>query len=305
METPRNRKQRRAAATSTHDEPEVPMAHPPRNDPTQNKPTVEKTLYDIIAERQHGQNKKGGKIPAAAEGLGIPSQSGGTRFVTVDASGELVDTHGDINDHLSETSKSKSGKATSTPKTASQPGPESEAEAVVDKPLPPFLDTILLSLPLTTLHLTLSFLASHQYAETTDVPKLIKDSVTTAFPLLTLFVHLAHGHIISFGKRKSENQTPEPSLFPLTADKLDVTFLRKLVFPPALRTFVFLPVAAMLGAHLIAITNGEPYYAVMKKAPAVGTIWIWCILELSFGAAVLGAMGPLIWGVWWMDYGIF
>ncbi|KAJ5347614.1 uncharacterized protein N7506_000867 [Penicillium brevicompactum] len=229
-------------------------------------------------------------------------QAGGTRFVTVDASGELVDTHGDIDEHLSNTSKSPPSKAAPVPKAT---GHQSDSEVVVDQPLPPFLDTILLSIPLTTLHLTLSFLAAHQYAETTDLPELFKNSLLTAFPLLTLFVHLAHGHIIPFGKPRSKNEPSEPSLFPLTADKRNIAFLRKLVFPPALRTYVFLPVAAVLGAHLIAITNGEPYYAVMKKAPAVGTIWIWCILELSFGAAALGALGPLIWGVWWMDYGIF
>lgn len=299
METPRNRKQRRAAASS-HDEPEISMAHPPRDDPTQNKPTVEKTLYDIIAERQHAQTKKGGKIPPSAEGMGIPAQSAGTRFVTVDADGNLVDTDGDINNHLSKTSQTQSGKSPQTLKAHAKP----DTETVVDKPLPPLLDTILLSFPLTTLHLTLGYLAAHQYAESIDLPKLFKESVTTAFPLLTFFVHLAHGHIISFSKRGSTNE-PAPSLFPLTADKLTVSFLRKLVFPPALRTLFFLPVAAVLGAHLIAITNGDPYYAVMKKAPAVGTIWIWCILELSFGAAVLGALGPLVWGVWWMGYGIF
>jgi hypothetical protein len=115
---------------------------------------------------------------------------------------------------------------------------------------------------------------------------------------------------LSMGTKKEEQSLP------LTSDKLTVSFLRRLVFPPALKTLVFLPVAAVLGviglsirdsdkvraqhrsnrkkdqslqrrredqpsylpvaavlgAHLIAITNGEPYYAVMKKAPAVGTI---------------------------------
>ncbi|KAJ5817650.1 hypothetical protein N7447_007658 [Penicillium robsamsonii] len=302
----RNRKQRRAAAGSSSktSEPEISMAHPPRNDPTKNKPTVERTLYDIIAERQSGLHQKGGSIPAPVEGQGIPSQSGGTRFVTVDASGKLVDTDGDISSHLSSNGSQKSKKAQRG--SNGNAVKQSDSESEPDKPLPPFLDTILLSLPLTTLHLTLSYLAAHQYAENTDLPKLFKDSVTTAFPLLTLFVHLAHGHIISFNKRGSKNARaePAPSLFPFTSDKLTFSFLRKLVFPPALRTLVFLPVAALLGAHLIAITNGEPYYAVMKKAPAVGTIWIWCILELSFGAAVLGALGPLVWGVWWMGYGI-
>lgn len=305
METPRNRKQRRAAAgsSSKKDEPEITMAHPPRNDPTKNKPTVERTLYDIIAERQSGIHQKGGSIPASVEAQGIPSQSGGTRFVTVDASGELVDTDGDISSHLSSNvPQKKTKKSQQDPKVTTVKQSDSESEP--DKPLPPFLDTILLSLPLTTLHLTLGYLAAHQYAERIDLPKLFKESVTTAFPLLTLFVHLAHGHIISFKKRSAKAEPAPLSLFPFTSDKLTFSFLRRLVFPPALKTLVFLPVSVLLGAHLIAITNGEPYYAVMKKAPAVGTIWIWCILELSFGAAVLGALGPLIWGVWWMGYGI-
>ncbi|KAK4870633.1 hypothetical protein LT330_004981 [Penicillium expansum] len=304
METPRNRKQRRAAAgsSSKKDEPEIAMAHPQRNDPTQNKATVERTLYDIIAERQSGLRPKGGAIPASVEAQGIPPQSGGTRFVTVDASGELVDTDGDISSHLSNPSQKKTKNSQKGANGTTVKKFESESEP--DKPLPPFLDTILLSLPLTTLHLTLGYLAAHQYAERIDLPKLFKESATTAFPLLTLFVHLAHGHIISFKKGSSKAEPAPLYLFPLTSDKLTFSFLRKLVFPPALKTLVFLPLAAVLGAHLISVTNGEPYYAVMKKAPAVGTIWIWCILELSFGAAVIGALGPLIWGVWWMGYGI-
>lgn len=305
METPRNRKQRRAAGSSTKKvEPEIAMAHPQRDDPTNNKPTVERTLYDIIAERQSGLHQKKGAVPASIEAQGIPSQSEGTRFVTVDASGELVDTDGDISSHLSDPSQ-KNTKIKNTQKSTNGTTlKQSDSEAESDKPLPPFLDTILLSLPLTTLHLTLGYLAAHQYAERIDLPELFKESVTTAFPLLTLFVHLAHGHIISFKKRNSKAEPAPLYLFPLTRDKLTFSFLRRLVFPPALKTLVFLPLSALLGAHLIAITNGEPYYAVMKKAPAVGTIWIWCILELSVGAAVLGALGPLVWGVWWMGYGI-
>ncbi|KAF4765830.1 hypothetical protein N7455_004677 [Penicillium solitum] len=306
METPRNRKQRRAAAGSStrKDEPEIAMAHPQRDDPTKNKATVERTLYDIIAERQNGLHQKKGAIPASVEAQGIPSQSGGTRFVTVDASGELVDTDGDISSHLSNPSQKNTKNKNTQKGTNGTTLKQSDSESEPDKPLPPFLDTILLSLPLTTLHLTLGYLAAHQYAESIDLPKLFKESVTIAFPLLTFFVHLAHGHIISFKKRNSKAEPTSLYLFPLTRDKLTFSFLRRLVFPPTLKTLVFLPLSALLGAHLIAITNGEPYYAVMKKAPAVGTIWIWCILELSFGAAVLGALGPLIWGVWWMGYGI-
>lgn len=225
--------------------------------------------------------------------------------MTADASGKLVDTDADINSQIP---VNLALEKTSTARTT-QPTDDGD-ETETDHPLPPLLDTILLSLPLTTLHLTLAYLAAHQYAESTDVPRLLKESITITFPLLTFLIHFAHGHVISFRfKRNLGFLSPADalpvSIFPLTRDKFTFTFLRRLVFPPTVRTIVFLPVAALLGVHLITITNGEPYYAVMKKAPALGTMWIWCILEMSFGAAVLGALGPLVWGVWWMGYGIF
>lgn len=305
MDPPRNRKQRRAAAVaaapSDSHEPAIPLATPPRDDPS--KTTRERTLYDIIAERQ---NELLGKAAASQNTLpsavrsGLPAQPKGTRFVTVDASGQLVDTDGDIDSQAPvnmRTERPSNGKSI-----------QNTVEIENDKPLPPILDTILLSLPLTTLHLTLAYLAAHQYAESIDLPRLLKESLTITFPLLTFLVHFAHGHIVSFRLPRRFGSvlanTRPVSVFPLTRDKFSFAFLRHLVFPPTLRTVVFLPISALLGAHLITITNGEPYYAVMKKAPAFGTVWIWCILEMSFGAAFLGALGPLVWGVWWMGYGI-
>jgi len=287
MNTPRNRKQRRAAAaatTSAPSEPAIPLATPPRDQPP--KKTGERTLYDIIAERQNellGQQAVSQAALDAAVDSQQQSQPKGTRFVTVDASGEVVDTDND-----------------QVPTIGTQKIEEP------DKPLPPFIDTILLSLPLTTLHLTLAYLAAHQYAESIDLPRLLKESITITLPLLTFLIHFAHGHIVRFrlSKRLHFLASQPVSILPPTRDKFTFSFLRRLVFPPGLRTIVFLPAALLLGAHLITVTNGEPYYAVMKKAPAFGTMWIWCILEMSFGAAVIGALGPLAWGVWWKGYGI-
>ncbi|KAJ5160066.1 uncharacterized protein N7482_007070 [Penicillium canariense] len=309
MEAPRNRKQRRAAAATSSfasEDPDIPLALPQRDDPT--KKTSERTLYDIIAERQNellrqqeGLRKKG---PGSAMVKGIPSQPTGTRFVTVDASGQLVDTDGDIDSQIpTNMGTQNSHPIRMVPHNDNHDDPESED----DKSLPPFLDTLLLALPLTTLHLTLAYLAAHQYAEATNVRGLIKESIFITFPLLTFLVHFVHGHIVSFKLRSSLGfLAAQPvSVLPLTRDKFTFSFLRRVVFPPTLRTILLLPISAFLGAHLITVTNGEPYYAVMKKAPAYGTIWIWCILEMSLGPAVIGALGPLIWGVYWMGYGIF
>lgn len=76
------------------------------------------------------------------------------------------------------------------------------------------------------------------------------------------------------------------------------------IFPPTPRTVAFLPLALLLGAKLISMTNNDPFYAVMRRAPAVGTLWVWSVLEMPVGAAIVGALAPLGWGVWWMGYGI-
>ncbi|KAJ5152292.1 hypothetical protein N7492_010587 [Penicillium capsulatum] len=299
MAPARNRKQRRAAEATepTSSESEIPLSHPPRDTPSDK--TRERTLYDIIAERQNELLAQVAGPSASAVGKALPSQPRGTRFVTVNASGEVVDTEANLNSQIPAN--------VGTQKTNPEPT-ESINDVESDHLIASLLDTILLSIPLTTLHLTLAYLAAHQYAESTDVPRLLKDAVTTTFPILTFLVHFAHGHIVSFRIRGTPGflatgQQPV-SVLPLTPDKFTLAFLKSLLFPPALRTVVYLPIAALLGAHLITVTNGEPYYAVMKKAPAYGTMWIWCILEMSFGPAVLGALGPLIWGVWWKGYGI-
>lgn len=309
MEAPRNRKQRRAAAAISNiasGEPDIPLALPKREVPSKKSGTP--TLYDIIEKRQKEllkQQESLGQAPGAALGKALPSKPTGTRYVTVDASGQLVDADGNQLDGQipmgMSTQKAKPGRE-AKPKDNNH-----DPELEIDRPLPPLLDTILLAIPLTTLHLTLAYLAAHQYAEATNVPVLIKESILITFPLLTFLIHFAHGHIVSFKLHSSLGfLAAQPvSVLPLTRDKFTLSFLRRLVFPPTLKTIILLPVAALLGAHLITVTNGEPYYAVMKKAPAFGTMWIWCILEMSFGPAVLGALGPLLWGVCLKGYSIF
>ena len=301
MDPPRNRKQRRAAAASpgpTPTDADIPLALPPRDDVSSTE-KMPKKLVDLIAERQNELLQEASRIEssrALKKATSKPTKSSGTRFVTVDASGEIVETDVDPNSEIAQ--------SIGTRNAGSQN--DEQEELVIDQPLPPLVDTLLLSLPLTTLHLTLAYLAAHQYAESTDIPRLVKDAAMKTFPLLTFLVHFIHGHLVSFRLpvRWGFLNAQPVSLLPLTPDKLSLSFLRRLLLPPTLRTIVFLPISVMLGIHLITITNEDAYYAVMKKAPAYGTAWIWCILEMSFGPAVVGALGPLIWGVWWMGYGI-
>ncbi|PLB38108.1 uncharacterized protein BDW47DRAFT_125807 [Aspergillus candidus] len=310
MDTPKNRKQRRAAAAASSssdsnafDPSSIPMARPPQG----SSMSQGKTLVDIIAERQsellHRANTSAASVP-------------GTQFVTIDPvtgkmsktqSGGFVEEissdeglHSDVED---DNHNSDSDSDNDNEDDEDEDDNDNQKEQA-DHPIPPLIDTILLSLPLTTLHLTLSYLAAHQYAESIALDELLRESAFLTFPILTLLIHLAHGHIVSFA-RVWPYDTPEPvSLIPWSNDKISLSFLRKLLFPPTWRTVVFLPVAVALGVKLMTITNEDPYYAVMKRAPAIGTIWVWCILEMPVGATVLGALGPLVWGVWWRGYGI-
>lgn len=285
MELARNRKQRRDA--ESFDPSAIPLAHP---DITVKKKNG-KTLVEMIAERN------GGILPdEKSEGSSDMGSRPGTRFVTVDpATGEISGFDPDFKEEGEE----EEGEKKDT---------EGEEDGVQDQPLPAFLDTILLSFPLATLHLTLAYLAAYQYAAEIPISHLVRESALVAFPILTLLIHLAHGHIISFGRADedaAENTADKAVLFPLTSEKLSLSFFRQLVFPPTTKTLVFLPLSILLGVKLMAVTNQAPYYAVMKRAPAIGTLWVWTILEVPFGASVVGALGPLCWGVWWEGYGLF
>ncbi|KAL2864745.1 uncharacterized protein BJX67DRAFT_203388 [Aspergillus lucknowensis] len=289
MEAPRNRKQRRAAAASkadSFDPSTIPLAHPPQIEPSKSRPNG-RTLVDIIAEKQ-------GELGDTAGSSG-KIKSLETKYVTIDPStGKISPLDGsDLGDDGGRVPPEEIG--------SSEGAEVNEVDAGCDEPIPPVVDTLLLSLPLTVLHLTLGYLAAHQYAQSIELDVLFRNSGFVAFPMLTLLIHLAHGHIVSLNM----GTTPESlSLFPWHPDKLSISFLRKLLFPPSLKTMVFLPGAIFLGSKLMAMTNEDMYYAVMKYAPAIGTLWVWCILEIPVGAAILGALGPMAWGVWWKGYGI-
>lgn len=236
---------------------------------------------DMIAEKQ-------GELGKIAGSKGIE-----TKYVTVDPeTGEISPFDG--------TGLVSAGKSQASPEVVYEEKTEDGDEE--DNPLSPIIDTLLLSIPLTVLHLTLGYLAAHQYAQKIELGDLFRNSAFLAFPVLTLLIHLTHGHIVSFNRGQAEAE--DMSLFPWHPSKLSFSFIRKLVFPPTIKTMTFLPAAIFLGSKLIVMTNQETYYAVMKRAPAIGTLWVWCILEIPAGAAALGALAPLIWGVWWEGYGI-
>ena len=148
----------------------------------------------------------------------------------------------------------------------------------------PILDTIFLALPLSSLHFTLSVLTVHQYAQELKFAPIIRNTVLVALPTLVLLVHLLHGHLIAL---------------PMTSFPVAVRHAMSLA-----RQLLFVVAANVAGCYLIYLTNDRGYYAVLKNAPSVGTIWVWSVLELGLAPALLGVAGPGLFA-WWNRYGIF
>ncbi len=54
-----------------------------------------------------------------------------------------------------------------------------------------------------------------------------------------------------------------------------------------LRQIIFLAASVVAGCYLIHVTNKYGYLAVMKRAPPVGCLWVWSVIELDLPFALL------------------
>lgn len=134
-----------------------------------------------------------------------------------------------------------------------------------------YLDTVIYTLTLTFLHFTLTLLVHNQYGiePPSVVPLFLSSTVFSLKPaLLFLLIFILH-------PRSSHLATQ----------------------------VLFAALSVVAGAWLVYATNDEPYLAVMKKAPVLGTLWVWAIVEMKWEWAVgsLGVVGG--WG-WWKGYSI-
>ena len=136
----------------------------------------------------------------------------------------------------------------------------------------PYLDVFLYTATLTMLHFTLTVLVHHQYATTP--------------PSLTSILYTST--VIS----------PTPAL---------ILVLVSILHPRSsqlLTQILFAMLSMAAGAWLVHASNEDPYMAVMKKAPPLGTLWVWAVVEMRWEWA-MGCLGVVAgWG-WWRGYGIF
>lgn len=156
--------------------------------------------------------------------------------------------------------------------TLSNPVISSNDHAAVVVVETPFLDIFLYTFTLTILHFTLTLLVHHQYASKPPSlgPLFLSSTVFTSTPTL-LFV-------LVFVLHPRSGQPATQALFAV--------------------------MSTLAGAWLAYATNEEPYMAIMKKAPVLGTLWIWAIVELrwEWALATLSILGG--WG-WSKGYKVF
>ena len=150
---------------------------------------------------------------------------------------------------------------------AEDPLPSSEAQNDDEEtPLSPIINSLFHTLTLSSIHFTLDVLVHHQYAELLSW-STIWTRTLTAVPLLFLLVYV------------------------LSAPLSQRVFMQ----------VALLGVAVACGCSLVTITNTQGYYAVMKRAPPMGTLWVWSVIELRLPFAVGSLVGPVFW-LWWKNY---
>ena len=136
----------------------------------------------------------------------------------------------------------------------------------------PYLDIALYTTTLTLVHYTLTVLVHHQYASTPPSLSLLFYQSTVASPtpalilILVAVLHPRASHVIT--------------------------------------QLLFAILSTLAGAWLVYASNEDPYMAVMKKAPSLGTLWVWAVVEMRWEWAV-GSLGLVAgWG-WWKGYSVY
>ena len=67
---------------------------------------------------------------------------------------------------------------------------------------------------------------------------------------------------------------------------------------------LFLVGSVAAGCYLVRTSTSAPYYAVMKQAPPLGTLWVWTVIEMKLRVAVV-SVAVVGFYFWWGGFSIF
>lgn len=240
--TPRNRKERRAAAKDVRSADSIPMAQPDRSGPKA------KTLFELAAERE--AILSGRRRAARPANDSDPSEE--PSVVTINPDGTLSGPDGEpLPDAISDKIKASMESGPAGPSATTAPDES------------PLADALLYTVTLSMLFFTLTVLVTQQYGMTRDLDwsGMIWKTASNA-PFLFFSVHLLH-------------------------PRADAWWTQML----------FLAMSIGCGWWMITASSEYGYMAVMKRAPGVGTLWVWAVLEsrLEVGLVGLVAVGSYFW----------
>lgn len=145
-------------------------------------------------------------------------------------------------------------------------------EFMDDDPLGSFGDAVLYGSSLSMLHFTLDVLVYSQYREEILWKDIFTRTAITV-PILMFLVYMLHG-------------TP-PNRHLAVGKQI-----------------MFLITSICAGCYLLLSGNKHGYYAVMKRAPPLGTLWVWSVIEMQLGYAVASLI-PVAAFMWWNGFSAF
>lgn len=257
--TPRNRKERRAAAKEAGTPfvpnpkapPDIPMALPDRSGPKG------KTLYDLAAERE-AELRKEATIRQAELDAKRAKESGSMPYPMPSARGD--------------------------------DGRVEEDEELLGR----FGHAVVLTFTLALLHFTLDVLVYHQYAQDIEWNAIFKRTFST-LPVLFLLTYIL-----------SSPSSTSPSTFSISPKGILTrggnSTKDKLVHVGRQVLFFGCNVAA--GCYMLHVGTRYGYFAVMKRAPPVGTLWVWSVIESELLLGVAGLAITAFYG-WYAGVEIF
>ena len=154
--------------------------------------------------------------------------------------------------------------------TINPDGSLSDIPEPIDEPIGPVGQAVFFALTLTMLHFTLDVLVHQQYrqAETIEWSMIVQRTLVT-FPILGALVYALKARANAIWAQ-----------------------------------VLFFGLSVGAGCYLIYSSNEEAYFAVMKRAPPLGTLWVWSVIEMRLEVAV-GSLVAVGGYFWWGGYSIF
>ncbi|KAH7241958.1 hypothetical protein BKA59DRAFT_219667 [Fusarium tricinctum] len=119
-------------------------------------------------------------------------------------------------------------------------------------------ETLLWTGIIATLHFTFDVLVQRQYAMDLDWPVIIQRTLTAWLLFIVLF-YVLHPHY------------SQKNFIPLLPKDYQET----------VRQAIFFVMSTLAGPYLIHISNNYGYIAIMKRAPPVGCLWVWAVVEMD------------------------